>query len=105
MSTHFDSTDAPRGLAASSSTGYLSRLPSPVLLPIVSSLEANPDFSWLEQPSPAGPTKSMLMAGRLWLPARARQENLEDGHVGTCLLYTSDAADDLLCVDLGGRRI
>ena len=27
--------------------------------------------------------------------------NGEDG----CLLYTSDAADDLLCVDLGGRRI
>ena len=26
-----------------------------------------------------------------------------DSH--TCLLYTSDAADDLLCVDLGGRRI
>src|SRR5680860_646696 len=25
--------------------------------------------------------------------------------LGTCLLYTSDAADDLLCVDLGGRRI
>ena len=25
--------------------------------------------------------------------------------VSTCLLYTSDAADDLLCVDLGGRRI
>ena len=24
---------------------------------------------------------------------------------GTCLLYTSDAADDLPCVDLGGRRI
>src|SRR5450756_2941765 len=23
---------------------------------------------------------------------------------GICLLYTSDAADDLLCVDLGGRR-
>src|SRR5450756_756623 len=22
----------------------------------------------------------------------------------SCLLYTSDAADDLLCVDLGGRR-
>ncbi len=22
-----------------------------------------------------------------------------------CLLYPSDAADDLLCVDLGGRRI
>eukprot|EP00657_Telonema_sp_P-1_P010305 TRINITY_DN4667_c0_g1_i1.p1 TRINITY_DN4667_c0_g1~~TRINITY_DN4667_c0_g1_i1.p1 ORF type:complete len:108 (+),score=39.45 TRINITY_DN4667_c0_g1_i1:224-547(+) len=25
--------------------------------------------------------------------------------VPDCLLYTSDAADDLLCVDLGGRRI
>ena len=24
---------------------------------------------------------------------------------GNCLLYTSDAADDLLCVDLGGRRL
>ena len=23
----------------------------------------------------------------------------------TCLLYTFDAADDRLCVDLGGRRI
>src|SRR5680860_768440 len=32
---------------------------------------------------------------------------LEDlhGRLDTCLLYTSDAADDLLCVDLGGRRI
>ena len=27
------------------------------------------------------------------------------GSCHTCLLYTSDAADDLLCVDLGGRRI
>ena len=27
------------------------------------------------------------------------------GSLYTCLLYTSDAADDLLCVDLGGRRI
>src|SRR5665809_83361 len=26
-------------------------------------------------------------------------------YYSTCLLYTSDAADDLLCVDLGGRRI
>src|SRR5450756_2523790 len=32
---------------------------------------------------------------------------MTDNPVGqvTCLLYTSDAADDLLCVDLGGRRI
>src|SRR5680860_1435703 len=27
------------------------------------------------------------------------------GLLDICLLYTSDAADDLLCVDLGGRRI
>src|SRR5450756_2547704 len=27
------------------------------------------------------------------------------GQGKSCLLYTSDAADDLLCVDLGGRRI
>ena len=27
------------------------------------------------------------------------------GRCRYCLLYTSDAADDLLCVDLGGRRI
>src|SRR5450756_156368 len=27
------------------------------------------------------------------------------GPKSVCLLYTSDAADDLLCVDLGGRRI
>src|SRR5450756_3252715 len=29
----------------------------------------------------------------------------EPGTLFRCLLYTSDAADDLLCVDLGGRRI
>ena len=39
-----------------------------------------------------------------------RVENLTVGYNGShaledCLLYTSDAADDLLCVDLGGRRI
>ena len=27
------------------------------------------------------------------------------GHSYSCLLYTSDAADDSLRVDLGGRRI
>ena len=37
-------------------------------------------------------------------------EELKNGdvsleYVSSCLLYTSDAADDLLCVDLGGRRI
>ena len=30
---------------------------------------------------------------------------VEEALKNPCLLYTSDAADDLLCVDLGGRRI
>ena len=34
-----------------------------------------------------------------WKPRQSASE-------GTfCLLYTSDAADDMQCVDLGGRRI
>ena len=37
--------------------------------------------------------------------APATSETLPgDSGYYTCLLYTSDAADDLLCVDLGGRR-
>src|SRR5665213_3709269 len=32
-------------------------------------------------------------------------QNVVFGDLIFCLLYTSDAADDLLCVDLGGRRI
>src|SRR5450756_3143248 len=35
---------------------------------------------------------------------RRENERLKDD-LEACLLYTSDAADDLLCVDLGGRRI
>src|SRR5680860_31118 len=33
-----------------------------------------------------------------------KPKTLNDVVDQTCLLYTSDAADDLLCVDLGGRR-
>ena len=36
-----------------------------------------------------------------WAPTPRRSSTLPK----PCLLYTSDAADDLLCVDLGGRRI
>ena len=33
-------------------------------------------------------------------------KNLLQNHwTNICLLYTSDAADDMQCVDLGGRRI
>ena len=34
-----------------------------------------------------------------------RYKSAYGGRGRGCLLYTSDAADDLLCVDLGGRRI
>ena len=43
-----------------------------------------------------------------WLPARYTTRpgrRAASARTSTCLLYTSDAADDLLCVDLGGRRI
>ena len=30
---------------------------------------------------------------------------LERARIGSCLLYTSDAADERSCVDFGGRRI
>ena len=34
-----------------------------------------------------------------------QMNNLMYFKIKTCLLYTSDAADDMQCVDLGGRRI
>ena len=34
-----------------------------------------------------------------------RHPKSKSGHCIPCLLYTSDAADELLRVDLGGRRI
>ena len=43
-------------------------------------------------------------AYQLCLTTEARVDARPDPYAA-CLLYTSDAADDLLCVDLGGRRI
>src|SRR5665213_4617309 len=43
---------------------------------------------------------------RFWIPTRSSIWLASFSRlVRVCLLYTSDAADDLLCVDLGGRRI
>ena len=44
-------------------------------------------------------------ANSLKLRIAARLEVADNAKMKTCLLYTSDAADDLPCVDLGGRRI
>ena len=57
-----------------------------------------------------GATSSVreLHARRVAVPllARLRDEDQDAlDQAPDCLLYTSDAADDLLCVDLGGRRI
>ena len=43
----------------------------------------------------------------LSLPSHTHPEEFPHSQdkVVACLLYTSDAADDLPCVDLGGRRI
>ena len=54
------------------------------------------------------------MAPFLWANHHTRLDyavvsHADSDHIGgmayVCLLYTSDAADELLCVDLGGRRI
>ena len=39
------------------------------------------------------------------LPEVDSFHKIGEPHKRNCLLYTSDAADDQLCVDLGGRRI
>src|SRR5428012_25706 len=48
----------------------------------------------------------MCIRDRLWsstvMPSRPSCKRCV---MSICLLYTSDAADDLHCVDLGGRRI
>src|SRR5450756_2032678 len=63
-------------------------------------------------PSPAAPPPDPKL---LAVQAKAQTDQAAAAHQAqiqqqkaqndACLLYTSDAADDLLCVDLGGRRI
>ena len=49
--------------------------------------------------------KSWLLTTQVWAPLSLSGIVELPYTLFTCLLYTSDAADDLLCVDLGGRRI
>ena len=52
-----------------------------------------------------GADKEILTSGHAG-KIRRLAECLRHAHGAKgCLLYTSDAADDLLCVDLGGRRL
>eukprot|EP00657_Telonema_sp_P-1_P000174 TRINITY_DN10307_c0_g1_i1.p2 TRINITY_DN10307_c0_g1~~TRINITY_DN10307_c0_g1_i1.p2 ORF type:complete len:144 (-),score=74.25 TRINITY_DN10307_c0_g1_i1:81-512(-) len=50
-------------------------------------------------------TKHMQAVAELYAAAEKCPFALVVTLTKNCLLYTSDAADDLLCVDLGGRRI
>ena len=49
--------------------------------------------------------QAFIQAKRLAVVGVSRSAQKFGTAIYTCLLYTSDAADDLLCVDLGGRRI
>src|SRR5450756_1699861 len=53
-----------------------------------------------------GAARQMAALGEIGPPVNTTGGLAASGsQPATCLLYTSDAADDLLCVDLGGRRI
>src|SRR5680860_1220614 len=54
---------------------------------------------------PAGPPAASPAAPAAAPVAPSVPTPLPTEQSSACLLYTSDAADDLLCVDLGGRRI
>ena len=56
---------------------------------------------------PGGKTDVLVcQSGNYWQQQDASQQApMQRQGTKHCLLYTSDAADDLLCVDLGGRRI
>src|SRR5450756_1586435 len=53
----------------------------------------------------AGITLTAAIVVWLWAYSPAAVLLTLTGLYGVCLLYTSDAADDLLCVDLGGASI
>ena len=56
--------------------------------------------------SSTGYEKTLELVGVGYRAAlKGKQLNLQLGYSHDCLLYTSDAADDSLRVDLGGRRI
>src|SRR5450756_208847 len=53
----------------------------------------------------AAAQKHVAVLERAGLVTKERTGRRKVVRTNICLLYTSDAADDLLCVDLGGRRI
>ena len=58
-----------------------------------------------DRPSGDQRALSAVLGVQICLTLQPRFEIRKIPLLWVCLLYTSDAADDLLCVDLGGRRI
>src|SRR5450756_2134915 len=91
-STPIKTTDAVASVAARSHT-----LRAPLQCRAIKTTGSTLNISQLEYlVQKASATASAASSTNL-VPPRSR--------AWICLLYTSDAADDLLCVDLGGRRI
>ena len=71
-------------------------------LQFVTTVLHEPKLIILDEPfSGLDPVNSNLIKDEIYNLAKSGSTII----FSTCLLYTSDAADDLLCVDLGGRRI
>src|SRR5450756_1772242 len=77
--------------------GSVARLPTTRAQPVLMGRQREGEGPVLRRPLPRVATPADR---RVRDTVRPRRAQLQD-----CLLYTSDAADDLLCVDLGGRRI
>ena len=59
--------------------------------------KVGPKPGWLETGASVFPVLAIVLVVRSFI--------YEPFQIPSCLLYTSDAADDLLCGDFGGRRI
>src|SRR5680860_1116823 len=66
---------------------------------------ASVSYNRSEKQRPLGVDATVGFALKKWTGPLTKSDLAVDSPYNTCLLYTSDAADDLLCVDLGGRRI
>ena len=68
----------------------------------------SPSFEEVESPSPKNASCQVWLKLAQWFLRRRFLKFVNVFllfHYYLCLLYTSDAADDMQCVDLGGRRI
>ena len=52
-----------------------------------------------------GPQRSGTRLASYIIARESGRDFIDELDYNICLLYTSDAADDTPCVDLGGRRI